>query len=594
MKKFLLTCMSVLAVSVANAQGVESPTPVFATIFDGTTTAGDNTRGVVVGKDNLPVWFFTGGSKDGMLDISYNGDVIFQGASYTGTSQNNNLAIIKTNGNGEKEWVVYSNSNDLSNSDGGIVALSDGGYAFSVKVRITDGDAAWTPFTIVDAKGNKHEISWSHADTNRYYKSVVGKISSEGELLWTKDITASYYLDGTTTFCADAISVNAMAADNDGNFYVGGNFRTTMTVEGSSIQLVPNNVATWNGNAQSNVGDMFVLEFDGTGSLVKSITSGGEAVMASTVGLYYDDALYVNMLVYKKAGSAVTIGGKEFTPEGDMTPVFVKLDNDFTAEWVNAVKVETVGGYGWQNVTMTKSGSNIFASATARGKFFKGDEVACATAVGVNRDGVILKINAQDGSLLAGRTGQEDGYNTNGKNMGYTGILVAADKPSKVYVYGYDLMLAKELFLREYDADTLVSSSECKLASSTGMTTGLYLAYDPISARIYTLLRTNQAVTLNNNQTTAKPTTWAMFAMGFNMPEEFKTDVAGVAAVDNALTVTGGYGQLNIINNGEPTSVSVYDLSGKKVATIVAQEGVTFVSLPAGFYVAAGRKVIVK
>ena len=79
---------------------------------------------------------------------------------------------------------------------------------------------------------------------------------------------------------------------------------------------------------------------------------------------------------------------------------------------------------------------------------------------------------------------------------------------------------------------------------------------------------------------------------GYNMPEDFKeTNVVETVDADNTLRVYGSHGQLVIENAGEARTVRVYDIAGRNVATVTAQEGKTAVDLAGGIYIVEGRKV---
>lgn len=124
------------------------------------------------------------------------------------------------------------------------------------------------------------------------------------------------------------------------------------------------------------------------------------------------------------------------------------------------------------------------------------------------------------------------------------------------------------------------------------------IAYDPTDATIYITARGRNTASsapfelLGDLTVNAPSDTWAILMAGYNMPEDFKeTNVVETVDADNTLRVYGSHGQLVIENAGEARTVRVYDIAGRNVATVTAQEGKTAVDLAGGIYIVEGRKV---
>lgn len=62
---------------------------------------------------------------------------------------------------------------------------------------------------------------------------------------------------------------------------------------------------------------------------------------------------------------------------------------------------------------------------------------------------------------------------------------------------------------------------------------------------------------------------------------------------DGTLTVTPGHGTLTIIS-GKALLLPIYDMSGRTVAHVMKKEGTTTINIPAGIYIVAGGKYLVK
>ncbi|MDE5632944.1 MAG: hypothetical protein K2I54_09080, partial [Muribaculaceae bacterium] len=108
MKKFLLSfcAAATLVASAGTTPGIEYS---WGSLIDGPTSAGDQSTDIAIGKKGGIYWFGTYGSNDANgLDINYDGEFLFTGASYSGTSQNANFTLLKTDADGHKQWAVYS------------------------------------------------------------------------------------------------------------------------------------------------------------------------------------------------------------------------------------------------------------------------------------------------------------------------------------------------------------------------------------------------------------------------------------------------------------------------------------------------------
>jgi len=130
-----------------------------------------------------------------------------------------------------------------------------------------------------DAKNNTVTIQNWNTGYRTYY-AVLLKVSSEGVIEWNKYIeidnspetAATYYTEGTP----DGIYPYATATDENGNIYLAGNYRKTMTfytAENSPVQLIPHNTVNWNGDSQKTVGDLFIVKLDDKGNYLGHFTT---------------------------------------------------------------------------------------------------------------------------------------------------------------------------------------------------------------------------------------------------------------------------------------------------------------------------------
>ena len=122
------------------------------------------------------------------------------------------------------------------------------------------------------------------------------------------------------------------------------------------------------------------------------------------------------------------------------------------------------------------------------------------------------------------------------------------------------------------------------------------LAYDPEEGQVFLTARSNRAFSLYGGETVENPTnTWAILLAGYQMPDDFV--VSGVEAVEavmsSGLSVGTADGCIVIENSGETRPVEVFDISGRRIASVIAVPGITTIALQRGIYIVAGRKIVI-
>lgn len=619
MKKFLLSA-AFLCGAFALQAAPSAPTAAWGEIFGSNTTAGDQAQAVVVASDGNVYWHMMSGSYSTDRTAYFGGVALFQGSDYdpSGTSQNNNLCVLKTDQQGNVLWNLHSESNDFANNQGKVEATSDGGVVFTAKLRCTDfGTAcAWEDTKLVDGQGKTHSFAWTHSatDTRRYYRALVGRLSASGELLWVRFLecdrspvpsASGNYSD----FTADAISIPALTVDASDNVYVGGNYRQTLHIQGSDVTLTPHNIANWSGDPQSRAGDLYLIKFDGEGNYLSHVVTTGTLNSESLDKLSFQSGkIYGEALLFGENAS-MTLCGKSFATVGDFSPVVFCLDTDLNAEWINSLKGESVKGkYGFQNTGLTVCGNNLWFTGMFDGTISEqgnsDNKFASTEATPSIREGFLLKLDANTGEWIKGVSSRASfptslgtGYNG---ITGYFKALVNPEYPDRVYCYGYVMNANIGVFLRAYDGVTLEAdpTKEWKLVTGGGQPTCQAIAYDSKNGRIFVTARgRNAAFKLLGGLSVDVPSTWSVLTAAYDMPEEFlSTDsrvVTGAAA--DTLTVYGQNGEIAIDNASEAVvPVSIYDLSGRQVASVSAQPGHNTVTVAPGLYIAAGKKVMVK
>lgn len=559
----------------------ESSVPEFswANLFDGATTAGDQNQGLSIAADGSVYWHNIGGSTESARDITYAGDVIFEGAPYNaGSSNSGNLCILKTDAQGALLWNLHSTTSDFSGSTGSVAATADGGVVFTAKMRHTDGRLD-EDMVLVDGKGETHTFDWKV--DRRYYRLLVGCLDAEGALKWTRFIDLSTdpapaasgnYVD----FTADAAEITNPVIDSEGNIYVGGYFRADMTIatEEGDVVLHPHNISTWNGDTQQTTGSLYVLKFNAEGEYVSSLLDEGEAGQSKILGLdIAGDKIYINGSLTNASGEQ-KLGNVSYTGEGDFTPLIACLDTELTPVWVKTLKGETIGGkYGYQNTAVTVCNGDLWLVGMFNGTISEPSNAdnSFASATGNIREGFILKLDALTGEWIKGVNSRES-YPSITMITGYLKAVQSPWHPEKVYVYGYVMTGADAgIFMRTYDATTLTSDAESawQLVTGGGVPTAIDCSFteNGDNPLLYFTGRGNKAFVLGD-YTTPAPQAWGVLMACYELPAADFSTVVDTVATDSA-SATEYYTLSGIRLNGAPTAAGIYiRCSGNKTEKV--------------------------
>ncbi len=594
----LLLSVAVLTPGVASAQ-ISSPEFEWGNLFDGSTTAGDQSQNIALSTDGGVYWHNMGGSTASAPTITYAGESLFDGALYdAGTSQNANLALLKTDTEGHLLWCLHSVTGDFSSNEGRVAATSDGGAVFTGRVRHTDGMTD-VNFSLVDGTGKEHTYEWT-AD-RRYYRIIVGRVDADGALQWVRFVDADTdpapAASGSyAEFSADSNTTNGLAVDRDDNIYFSGNFRKNLHIPSgdSEVVLTPRNTETWSGDPQSNAGSMYLVKLDGQGDYVSHLQTSGSATYETIQRLVWmGNGLYFQGLVYGN-GNSLTIGDTTVTPEGDFSPVLGKLDANLNVKWINMMKGEKVGGkYGFQNCNISLCEDTVWFVGQFNGMVSGADGTEYFTSTqGTLREGFLAKFRASTGEFQKGVSSKA--AFTQNVLTGYYDAIQNPYAPGKVYVFGYGMNATVGVFLRPYDAVTLEADPESAwtLASQGGVPTCQSCAYDIDTREFFFTARGNKPFVCDG-ETVGSNTTWAILMASYLLPEaDFPSVVEGVEGVSTSLGVSVGKGQL-VLTSAAPAEVTVYDVAGRPAARVTV-DGTATVALPAGLYIVAGHKVIIR
>lgn len=547
MKKQILTFCSVMLTLGLCAETPGAPVAAWGNLIDGGTAAGDQATDIALDGSGDVYWFGTYGTNASFPEIKYAGTLLYEGALLeSGTTQNNNFTLLKTNAAGEKLWCVYSNSGDFANNNGFCASTPDGGVVTISKVRHTEGMLD-TPITLVQADGTPYEFEWS-VDRRHYYMMVT-KFSGEGTLLWNRVITFSTEpgpaaSGNNADFWADVFTPGTGAVDSEGNIYIPLNYRNPMTVtraDNSSVTLTPANTASWNGDTQTVAGDFLILSLDSEGYYRDNLQLTGMCSASYCQKLVCQgERLYAQGYIVGSGDNVLKAGDATLAPSNIMSPVLLCMDTDLNVVWGKCYKGEQVAGKNAiQNCGITVAGDALYMCGQYNLKFSDPDDPSkfVASTQGAIREGFLLKVDATDGKWLAARDSRDDEWDNPSAiaKTGLTGYLkpiVNTAVPETVYVYGYVMNANVGVFLRGYNTETLTGDLEQQynIITGGGVPSAICAIFETGNSALYVNARGNKAFTLLDGETTDAPSGWGILAARFNLPSR-ATDIDGLPAI---------------------------------------------------------------
>lgn len=524
----------------------------------------DQTRGIATYGTDAVYWMAHNGSANGDLDVTYGGTLLYNGAEYEGTSANKNLTILKTNAAGEEQWVIHSEAGDFITNEGSVAVDKDGNLVIFGAVRHTDLKYE-NGINIIDAKGNKTELGWNVGD-RRNVRLFLATATPEGEILWARSYDVSTApapkADGTRAdFTADAVNAYALALDAENNIYIGGRYRNPLyfpKANGETVTLNPKNVSTWNGDAQQTTGDLYVVKLDAEGNYLAHLEETGDEVGVTYTWDLAEKDGYIYLSGYAKGEGTIKLGGVSLTSNQYVCPIVAKLDKDLKPEWAELLPGGAVGGKNAvQSVGMTVSKSNIWLAGMYNGTISSPSNEAdlVQSTQGNIREGFIIKLDAADGSWLGGANSRSE-FNQN-YLTGYLRVIDEdATQNNEIMVYGYAMNATAGIFLRSYNAETLVGEPDKSWSVITGggVPTAIDIAYVPELATAYMTVRGNKAFTPMGGEASEAISGYTNYLSRFDLPAPIQTSQVNIEEE----TSEAVYYNLQGLRVDEPTAPGLY------------------------------------
>ena len=529
MKKFTLLAAAVLASAsmLAAAQSLADTQTLWAKFVKNTqneqalTSQGNH---AVLAKDGgLYVVGNIGATSTEQMTVLTDGTNsvnVAPGIAYSGNSANQGLVIMKLGADGELQWTVAQTNGEAGVNENWVAATADGGLVALVNLRHSEGHLGEN-ITIVDAQSVSHAIEWTVDE--RSYRSSLIKINAQGGIEWMREIEASATADEatypswsqTSRNIGQGIKTYALDVDNEGNIYVGGLMCAALTI--GDVTIEPHNVASWNGNAQSTVGNMFIIKFDQEGNYIKHLVSEGEATQESVRGIkVVGNKLYMSAWITGIAGTEFSVDGKAVTPATiNSSWALAELDTDLNVSWLHFYE-STVSGSAWQMPTMTVAGDHIYLMGTAKYGIDINGTNYTNTPANKARQSWLVQFDRSNGNataatvLATGKMQMQHGFF--GGYEGTDGNFYAIERgltPSTSF--------GSEMILYKFNQETLESDDNVQLA--LGSCDGQSLVTD--GNKVYVMNRfgnKNEAISFYNSDVTFSSASFVWGQSAYQVP----------------------------------------------------------------------------
>lgn len=555
----------------AGAQGVAATanwvTPINA-------NNGISTPEAVAASDNntfLVSKFVSKGNDNSLNFVNFGSqEKVAFGASNKATSGNDNLLLTKVNADGTAAWHVYSKQGRVANasaattSDGGVVVAAVTSFtAFNAK------DATDIPansiLDIVDADNHTTTIEKAFAGS-AVYDIVVLKISANGHLDWFKHFAAD-----------DASSLTAkIAVDNADNIYIGGQHAKTLSFGENAV-------------AARSAKSLYLVKLDNAGNFVKSFDiSGTDAEDYIDAVTFADGKIFVAGRVKAKAeGNTIAFADITLAPttfddvfaaafSTDLVPVWASIANSVAA---------SDGKHTSQVKGIDVSEGFVLVSGLVKGGYTAaGATDAVTMSSGTKLEGMVIGFSVADGALSKGVCVSE----------GISGLYSATIKGNKIYAFGYNIANADKQAssLFEFDGE---NANENVIATtnepaSAGYPTTFYAKFVNSSLLAGVRAKGKGINVLGNVYDYTNQKDFTATVMSINLKDILGGISTTETADDARIWAVSGAVKVSVAS---PTTVAVYNVAGQIVAKRIVTDETT-IALPAGFYIANGKKVVVK
>lgn len=493
------------------------------------------------------------------------------GAPNKMTSGNENLLITKVNTDGTAAWNVYSKQGRVPNASA--AATSDGGVVVAAVTSFTafnPKDATDIPansiLDIVDADNQTTSVEKVFAG-KAVYDIVVLKISAIGHIDWIKHFTAD-----------DASSLTAeIAVDGADNIFIGGQHTKTLSFGENSV-------------AARSAKSLYLVKLDNTGNFVKSFDISG-----ITAEDYIDAVTFADGKIFVAGRIKAKAEGNTVAFADNITLTPTTLDDVFAAAFTTdlvpvwASIANSVAASDGKHTSQVKgidvSEGFVLVSGLVKGGYTAaGATDAITMSSGTKLEGMVLGFNTADGELTKGVCIKE----------GISGLFSATVKNNKIYAFGYNIanadMQGSSLF--EFDGEkvneNVIATTNKQI--NAGYPTTFYAKFAGKTLFAGVRAKGEGIIVLGKVYDYTNQTDFTATVMSIDI----KDISGGISATEDAddIRIWAVSGAVKV-SVASPTTITVHNVAGQMVANrTVADE--TTITLPAGFYIVNGKKIIIK
>lgn len=484
-----------------------------------------------------------------------------------------------------------------------ITATPDGGVAALICLRSSKTTPYENP-VLVDASGAEVELlDWNLSEWIKYQTLI--KISKDGIIQWVRPIIADQLpvpnasSGNSVNVTTDAGVPGAILTDDDGNIYIGGNYRAPLVFTGaqnSAFILTARNLETYNGDVQNLAGGFYLVKLNSEGHYLNHLRatstgltgdqiydmqlSDGKIYFAGNLRGAEKATLTVgksNSLTLEKKTSKNSLMLGAVYAAADFKPVFLTCYDGIPTTTSNAGTIKFM--------KMTISGSNVYLmGALNRVGLAPNGSTETFVSVPANitlQRAFIAKVSGEDGTPVSSYMPSD--------LTGISEFEYAFEYDGKLYAVAYLMNANTGTFVDEINPSDFTLSKRTVLLNGASPTLNC-AAFDAKNQRLFSVSRGNNSFTVGDGLKTDKPQSWGSVVTCHSFAE---TGAINGVENDATLTVTGETGAV-VINTTEATELSVVDMQGRLIDKRTAAAGETRIPLAAGFYLVNSVKISVK
>jgi len=456
-----------------------------------------------------------------------------------------NFALMRIDAEGKCKWSVVPSLANVANNTCHIAATPDGGVAFAAYATFNkNGGNAPTLMELTDTQGTPLRIEYTGTPEGKSpYAGVVIKFSAEGAVEWHSLFTADVYADADKSiYVAQPLTVKCIAADAQGNIYVGGNYSTDIDFGNGIRAPRALNATVANEKASANC-DGFIAKFDAQGKAAGVLTNGGTAPYAAKESVdaitIENGTLYCATLATGQEGCDYTLFGIPAEVSATVAEGLVYGEVDCaTMQCTRAAGAEaaytavTTTGHRLQIQGLQKIGQSLYVCGGLNGALTQnGKEIAASTAKQIQT--LTLAIDTE--TFLATQA-----YEC-GAGIGNDYYAFADTHNGILYTYGYAMANNSPCSLRAYDmADGTLKGTHDLFKGGTA-----YAACFNNGSKQFLCSAYSKSLTSINgtDEATASYSAFHGFLLSFRLPL-----VDATSGIDNAGTATDASAPVEYFN----------------------------------------------